>query len=264
MIGTTILPKIIRAAILSTRVQCEGLMPVSLFVVAPFEQGKTRLVLENSSKDSLIVSDVTGIGLLESLQMSPMATTVVVNDLSVVSGHKNSVSHLTVAILNALAEEGCYKIAMPKMQHLDLRGRKVNVIACCVPDIISDRRSWWYRSGFMSRLLQVHFSHSISLQLQIHKAIQNGIQESKASQLEVPASIVRMSIEDKNASDLALLAKEVFKNADETGYRKHKQIRALAAGHALSRTLKATKVDKEDVEFIEECIPFFSKNGNQI
>lgn len=263
MIGTSILPEIIRATILSTKVESHGTMPVSIFIVAPFEQGKTRLAMENSPPETLVLTDLTGIGILEQLQMNPSATTMVVNDLSVVVGHRQNVNKLTISILNALAEEGCYKIAMPKMMHLDLRGRKVNVIACCVPEVVSDKRNWWYKSGFMSRLLTVKFEHSISLQLAIHKSIQNGDQDERPDVLRIPAANIRVEFNDIESAAISNLATRVYQPYGETGYRKHKQLRSLAAGHALMRTWKHPKIEKADIEFIEQCIPFLL-DGRQI
>jgi hypothetical protein len=256
MIGVSILPSIVRATILSTRVIAEATMPVSLFIIAPFEQGKTRLALENCAEDSLVVTDLTGMGLLEALMMSPQATTVVVNDLSVVSGHKENVNKLTISILNALAEEGTFKIAMPKMAHLDLRGRKVNVIACCVPEVVGDRRNWWYKSGFMSRLLSVRFEHSISLQMEIHRAIENGTHDHPKTLLQVPNAPIKVHIPQDIAYAISNLSTKVYREYSETGYRKHKQLRSLAAGHALMRGWKNPVVNMDDVKFVESTIPF--------
>src|SRR6266576_1896395 len=203
MLGMSILQEVVRATILSTKVEAQGTMPVSVFIVAPFEQGKTRLAMENSPPETLVLTDLTGIGMLEQLQMNPSATTMVVNDLSVVVGHRQNVTKLTISILNALAEEGCYKIAMPKMMHLDLRGRKVNVIACCVPEVVSDKRNWWYKSGFMSRLLTVRFKHSISLQLAIHRSIQNGEPDVRPNVLKVPAVPVKVEFTKEISATLA-------------------------------------------------------------
>lgn len=254
------MPQIIRSAILTTKLaRSPGMMPVSLFVVAPFEQGKTRLALENSPEDALLITDLTGIGLLEALLSNQNATTVVINDLSVVMGHRQTVSRLTVAILNALAEEGTYKIAMPHMAHLDMKGRKVNIIACCVPDLVSDRRSWWYRSGFMSRMLTIRFQHGIGLQLQIHSAIANAWEpDNNDSRLKVPAIPVRVVIPDSAIRAIQAMASHVFHKYEETGYRKHKQLRALACGHALTRGWRGAEVNADDISFLEQCIPFLT------
>lgn len=260
MIGVSVLPEIIRSAILTTKIaNSSGIMPVSLFVVAPFEQGKTRLALENSPDDALIITDLTGIGLLEALLGNQNATTVVVNDLSVVMGHRQSVSRLTVAILNALAEEGSYKIAMPHMSHLDMKGRKVNIIACCVPDLVSDRRTWWYRSGFMSRMLTVRFEHSVALQLQIHSAIANNWEPASTNgRLKIPSLPIKVHIPDASIRAIQAIASHVFHKYGETGYRKHKQLRALACGHALQRGWRNVEVLPDDVTFLEQCVPFLT------
>jgi hypothetical protein len=259
MIGVSILPEIIRSTILSTRAVAKGTMPVSIFIVAPFEQGKTRLALENCAKDSLILTDLTGIGLLEALQTSPQATTVIVNDLSVVTGHKENVNKLTISILNALAEEGTFKIAMPRMSHLDLKGRKVNVIACCVPEVVNDRRNWWYRSGFMSRLLTVRFEHSVSLQMLIHSSIENGNHtEKNVELLKVPQLPIEVHFPLEVSNKISNLSSRVYKEYGETGYRKHKQLRSLAAGHALLRPggWKNPQVNDSDIDFLKATIPF--------
>lgn len=264
MIGMDVLPQMIRSAILSTKIDMPNSVSVSLFIVAPFESGKTRLTLQNIGKDSLILTDITGIGLLEALQQNNKATTVVINDLTVATAHRENVNKLTIAIINGLAEEGVYTIAVPKLAHLNLRGRNVNVIACCVPGMEMDKRSWWYRSGFLSRVLMVRFHHSVNLQLAIHKAIQNGevtLNETKI--LNVPEHNVKVSMEAKEAGELAVLAKMISNEHGEMGYRKHKQIRSLAAGHALLRSWKKAQVLREDVEFIEQCLPFLVK-GKEI
>src|SRR5207245_1010054 len=79
-----------------------------------------------------------------------------------------------------------FNIAGRKLAELDVRGRRVNVIACCVPEVVADRRNWWYKSGFMSRLLTLKFNHSLHLQLAIHKAIQNGEHDERSTGLRVP------------------------------------------------------------------------------
>jgi hypothetical protein len=260
MIGVSILPDIVRSSILTTKVAASvGIMPVSLFVVAPFEQGKTRLALENSPEDALIITDLSGIGLLEALQGNQNATTVVINDLSVVMGHRQTVSKLTIAILNALAEEGSFRIAMPHLSHLDLKGRKINIIACCVPDLVSDRRTWWYRSGFMSRMLTIRFRHSVGLQLQIHSAIANNWEiQTMNGNMKVPALPVKVVIPDFAIRSIQAIASTIFHSYGETGYRKHKQLRALACGHAMLRGWRNAEVNAEDVSFLEQCVPFLT------
>lgn len=227
--------------------------------MAPFESGKTRMALENSGEEPVVVSDMTGMGLLETLMQNQKATTVVINDLAAVTGHRQSVSKLTIAILNALAEEGAYKIAVPKLSYLDLKGRRVNVIACCIPELVADRRNWWYKSGFMSRMLVVTFRHSFELRMSIHKAIMNGDPEPNSGtprQLRVPEAMCKVEIDREMSGHIFACEELIAGKLSELGYRKHKQIRGLVAGHALLRSWRGAKVEQQDIDFLHKVIPF--------
>ncbi len=275
MIETHLLAEIVKSALLSARVKIEQAKVTNLFIVAPFERGKTSLVLENSGPQKegdlnvIVLTDVTGMGILEALTLNQKATHVIINDLSAVQGHKEHVSHLTMAILNALAEEGTYKIAVPRMQHLDLKGRTVGVIACCVPDSVSDKRSWWYRSGFLSRMLILRYDHSTRLQLKIMRNIRDDKLEQKTNLLYIPEFPVKVSIPKKESSEIMEVATAIVKetNTGEVGYRKQKQLRGLVGGHALLRGCnwkKGTTVNRTDVDFLEKALPFFTGDGKTI
>ncbi len=256
MIGTNLLGDLVRSTVLSTKVVCDNICPPSLFLVAPFESGKTSIAIANAGEDPLVVSDMTGMGLLETLLQNQKATTVVVNDLAAVTGHRGSVSKLTIAILNGLAEEGVYKIAVPKLSYLDLKGRKVNVIACCVPDLVGDHRSWWHKSGFMSRMLVISFRHSFELRMQIHQAILNGNQDVRQGTLHIPDIPVHVTIDKEMATHIFACEELIAGKLSELGYRKHKQIRGLVAGHALLRGWKGAKVEQQDIDFLHKIIPY--------
>ena len=193
MLNVDTVSKIIRATLLSARVRAEQIKVVSLFLVAPFERGKTTMVLKNKAKDSVVVTDISGMGMLRELKDHPNATHLVVNDLTAVSGHRESVAKLSMTILNALAEEGSFTIAVPNMQDLNLQGRKVGIIACCTPKLVDDQRSWWIRSGFLSRMLVLRFDHSKKLKKAIMSAIENGHKENDPKALRVPDFPVKVS-----------------------------------------------------------------------
>lgn len=265
MLADELLSKIIQSAVLSAKVICPETYPLSLFLIAPIENGKTSLAIQNSGPKPLVVSDVSGIGLLEALYQEKTVTHVVVNDLAAVGGHKASVSKLTISILNGLAEEGCYKIALPRMGHLDLVGRRVGVIACCTPDLIDDNRTWWRRSGFASRVLSVRFAHSLSLQLKILQTIAgNGAGPSSNPRiLRIPEVSIRVTINKSEAQNILQISQQVAKHHGEIGYRRQKQMRSLAAGAALLRTWKRPQVSRKELDFLVECLPFFTQ-GQEI
>lgn len=264
MLSDEILSKIIRSAVLSAKVICPQTFPVSLFLIAPIENGKTSLALQNSGPKPLVLSDVSGIGLLEALYAEKTVTHVVMNDLAAVSGHKSSVSKLTISILNGLAEEGCYKIGLPRMGHLDLSGRKVGVIACCTPDLVDDNRQWWKRSGFNSRVLPVKYAHSINLQIRILQSIANGDDSNGSGKvLHVPEANIRVRIDKPEAQAILQISQQVARYHNEIGYRREKQMRSMAAGAALLRTWKNARVGKTEIDFLYQAIPFFMQ-GQEI
>lgn len=266
MLADEMLSKIIRASVLSARVICHETIPVSIFLVAPIENGKTSLAIKNGGPKPLVVSDVSGIGLLEALYTEKTVTHVVINDLAAVGGHRASVSKLTISILNALAEEGCYKIALPRMGHLDLSGRRIGVIACCTPDLIDDNRMWWKRSGFYSRLLAVRYNHSIGLQIKILQSIaSNGAEHTSLSDkmLKVPEIPVRVEIRDKEAQQILKISQQIAMHMTEIGYRREKQMRSLACGAALMRSWKRPVVGAREIDFLVEALPFFMQ-GKEI
>lgn len=258
MLGTALLGELVRSTVLSTRAKCPNSSPPSLFLVAPFESGKTSIALQNCGEDALVVSDMSGMGLLEALLQNQKATTVVVNDLAAVTGHKNSVAKLTIAVLNGLAEEGVYKIAVPNLSHLELKGRKANIIACCIPDLVNDHRNWWHRSGFISRMLCIYFRHSFELRMQIHQSIMNGHSnpDPKPSILHVPEAMVNVEIDKEMSTHIFACEELLAGKLSELGYRKHKQIRGLLCGHALLRGWRGARVEQQDIDFLQKIIPY--------
>lgn len=267
LIHTELLANFLRSVILTGRVARTDIFPLSIFIVAPVERGKTSLMLENSGDDPIVLTDFSGIGLLETLSQNKEATHIMINDLTCVTGHKHTVAALAIAVLNGLAEEGSYKIGLPRMSHLDMRGRKVGIIACCTPDLYRDNRRWWKQSGFASRLLVIQYDHSEELRIKILNGItnNNGRQQNKTTQhiLQIPKISLYVDIPRKEAEQLLVLSQKLSVLEKEIGYRKLKQLRALACGHALLRNWKSASLNQKDIEFLNDIFPFLTGIYNQ-
>jgi len=204
------------------------------------------------------LSDLTGMGLLHAIKSNPEAATIIINDMTAITGHRGAIPKLTIAVLNALAEEGVYRVAVPGLGDLSFAGRKMNMICCLVPELMSDKRNWWHKSGFLSRVLVLKYRHSLALQMQIHESIARGQSSSMlpSSTLTVPSAPIRVNIPKEIAYKIRSLAETVATELGEFGYRKHKQLRALAAGHALLRSWKNPTVGERDVEFLTQVLGF--------
>lgn len=265
MIGTEKLEEVLKASILSSKVGRTDVRPVCIFLIAPPERGKTSIAL-SIAEHALVITDISALGILDTLRLNPKATHIVLTDLMAVSGHKDNVKCLTVTMLNALAEEGSYKIALPNTGHLDMGGRKIGIIACGVPEMFNDNRMWWINSGFISRLLVLSFDHSPALVMKILNdiATHDGKTVPTKQILPLPEKPIHVEIKERESREIMALAMHLAHKNDELGYRKQKQLRSLACGHALLRKKwKKVQLLPEDTLWLSEIAPFIEgdKNG---
>jgi hypothetical protein len=139
-------------------------------------------------------------------------------------------------------------------------GRR-GIIACITLDLATDGRSWWNKIGFASRLLPFAFSHSGSLTLKIKSMIDAGSAKADPPkrELRVPNSLMAVKFDDKYVRKVREMADAKAKELDDpTGYRRLKQFRALACGHALRRTFKRVAVNQEDIDFLDRVYKYIS------
>lgn len=258
LLGMEIIHEMVKSVLLTSRLLTDG--PVSLMLIAKPESGKTSVVLAESSEEAVICSDLTGGGITQELMNNSRVGHLIINDMVSVMAHKESVNKRTFAIMNALTEEGLFKIALPGSGYYDFKGRKAGII-CCIPEqMVFDQRRWWNSSGFSSRFLPFAYKYSKSLILHIKREnLESGAYERKNGNSkpdDTPKKYVKMNvtISDDMAHKIQLVADHVGKNMEEIGLRRGKQLRALARGHALLKKRKS--VEQEEVEFLREITPY--------
>ena len=193
--------------------------------------------------------------------MKPELRFLVINDLMAIGGKKHNVVQGTISMLAAMTEEGIKATAYPSAVQSFENGKR-GVIVCMTPQMASDNRHWWNRSGFSSRLLPFCFSHSSALTLKINTAIRKGGHDAhwsravdKNFKLPVP---LRVDISNSFAVHVEKLAGIRAAALGEEGYRRHHQYRGLARAHAIWRSWKNRNVSKADVEFLEWVDGFVS------
>ena len=110
----------------------------------------------------------------------------------------------------------------------------------------------------MGRCILVSFSYSDATKLKIHEHIRNGfpakmieIATGRPTPVEIPAEIAT------RVQDLA-----IAQTPSSTGFRIHKQLRALVQAHALYRG--DTKVKMEDFEAIRRLSKFMNLDFPQV
>jgi hypothetical protein len=132
------------------------------------------------------------------------------------------------------------------------------VIAAITKDAFKAREDHWKSIDFVGRCLLVSFSYSEGTKLKIHEHIRKGFPSktieiiiAKATKVEIPSRIT------EKVQDLAI-ARTPF----STGFRLHKQLRALIQAHALY--CGRVKVNMEDFEEIRRLSKFMNLDYYQI
>jgi hypothetical protein len=248
--GFELLRDFVTSVLMTGRVK--GIDPLSALLIAYPERGKTSIVLERPCKSVVAVSDCTGRGLQEICKHRPEVSHIVLSDMITVLAHRGTVARYTISILNAMTEEGIQAIAFPGSIEVFPNGRRA-IIACLTPELVSDHRHWWNKTGFTSRMLPFAFEHSKELQLKIKDALADGKQEHDKNVLALTVPDGRITVEFNQTAKRIIksLAERKAKEFDEIGYRRIKQYRALAAGHALMRTWKNASIQHDDLQFLK-------------
>lgn len=262
LMGFELLREIVGSTILTGRLKNHN--PLSLLLIAPPERGKTSIVLERNAESVAAFSDCTGKGIQDMCLHHPEISHFVLTDMITVTSHRSSVVRYTISVLNAMTEEGLQGIAFPGQVTTFQNGRRA-IIGCLTPTAVNDQRTWWSRSGFASRMLPFSFEHSEDMTLKIKNHIENNhhavnkIEKSKTEiKIKIPKEPVIITVPEERIREIRNMADSKAKELDEKGYRRLKQFITLACGHALFRTGKTGKVEKEDTIFLLHIQPYIS------
>jgi hypothetical protein len=255
LLGMELIQEVVQSVLFTSQLTTDT--PISLMLIAKPESGKTSIVLTESSEEAVICSDLTGGGITQELMNNNKVGHLIINDMVSVMAHKEVVNKRTFAIMNAMTEEGLYKIALPGTGYYDFKGKKVGVICCIPEEMVRDKRRWWNSSGFSSRFLPFAYKYSKSLIVHIKRENletgayerRNGHQKIENSTRKHEKHLVLISAE--MAHKIQIVADHVAKNMEEIGLRRGKQMRALARGHALLQKRKS--VSQADIDFLNEA-----------
>lgn len=260
LVGVELVQEFVESVVTTGRVK--GYPPLSALIIGKPESGKTSIVTEKKCPTIECFSDVTGRGILEIIKDNPGLTHIILNDLVAIMSHRQTVNRYTLAIINALTEEGLQAFATPGgIEHIP-EGKR-GVIACLTFDLALEGRSWWNKTGFSSRLLPFAFSHSSALSLQIKALIDNGTHDpKKKSELRLPKKPIIVALPQKYSAEIRKIsdakAQELSAVTHEEGYRRLRQFRSLACGHALRRSFHKPSVGEKEIDFLGRILPYIS------
>ena len=257
LIGIETLREYVETILLTGRV--DGCRPVSTFLIAAPEQGKTSIAIDRQCKSCIALTDVTGMGIQNLCKMQPEISHFILNDLTAAASHRANVSKFTIQMLNAMTEEGIMAVSYPGHMESFEHGIR-GVIACLTVEQARDHRAWWHRSGFASRILPFCYSYPEKLVLSIKAAIDHdsSFLSKKSDEFKVPDKPLHVAISENQTLAVRQLSDSLARRVEEIGLRKLKQYRALVKAHAIRRTWKKPEVKTEDIQFLQRIDGYIS------
>lgn len=257
MIGTSLVREFLSSILLTGRVREES--PVSTFIIAKPEHGKTSICLETPFACAVDLTDTTGKGLQEILKHKEALTHIILNDLTAMAAHGKTVRAYLIAMINAMTEEGIRSIAFPGQVDVYKDGKR-GIVGCVTPGLISDQRVWFNKIGLSSRILPFHYTYSEQLIIKIKISINNGTKTKEPADLSVPTEMLSVTVDEQMASEIFKISEEKYKElGDDTGIRRLKQFRRLAKAHAILRggtPWKNVRVTMQDIDFLKRIYPY--------
>ena len=280
LIGMDFVVEVIKTVLLTGQLADEK--PVSLLIIASPESGKTTAakianisIASDKHEGELAVplTDATGAGLLKIIKENPQTTHVILNDLSIINGHKNHVVNYLFSIISAMTEEGVSRTADPSgIQPFGEEGKK-GVIGCITPDLVKDRRFVWNKTGLTTRMLPFFYGHGLDVELKVrryHAGLDShSDDDASADGLKIPSKKLKVHVNRKYREQILELASDLAKklsregktknnpNYKEHGYRRIIQFMSLAKAHSLL-THRDGEVHKANVKFLQKLSKFVS------
>jgi len=243
--------KLVNLALLTGRVK--NAKPFSMLLIADTETGKTQILEVFMNLKSIIWANDLSAKIIVDV-VAPLVekgvTHILIPDLLKILSHQKVVVKNTITMLNSLMEEGLKSVMFYGTQKEFKQPVRCGVIAAITRPAFRAREQYWKDIGFVGRCMLVSFSYSDATKLKIHEHIRKGFPaktrfmnfdsrliSSKSSILTLveitTGRPTRVEIQAKIARRVQDLA--VAKTPFSTGFRIHKQLRALVQAHALYR-----------------------------
>lgn len=275
MIGVERLRKALQIVAATASVK-NGSGPISVNLIAPSDAGKSELILSSQPPGSMVVNDFTFATLIQILSRDKPPTYLIVPDLNVVISHKPTVASLAMALLLSLMAEGVSDIpgideeSKLKAKRLKDHGVKVALITGCTPEMFRGKRGQWRKTGFLRRMVPIHYAYNKETQDAIQRSIASG--EDGLKYFHVRAKRLKptvVNINEKIASELRIVSEQITQQlswehshagrtstiaAQAYPFSPHKIVRQLARASALLDGRRA--VNTRDLKAVRDIARF--------
>jgi hypothetical protein len=228
--------------------------PLSLLIIAPVGSGKTELLkaYAEANKGLCLYNDFTSYGLTSLLGQiqAGIVKHVMIADLVRLTARGNPVWHQILLSLNALIEEGVTRIETFHIHFQSPTPVKAGVMAALTTDEWKARRKQWIRLGFLSRAVPISYQLAPEDIQRGEEALYKAEQAFKPVPLNLPEKPLPIHVPEKLKEALMKLGRIIAAvNRDETRFRSHRHVLAMAKASALRKG--RTEVSSEDVNLLK-------------
>lgn len=227
--------------------------PLSLLIIAPIGSGKTELLKAYSANRGVaLFNDFTAYGLyaLLSQVQAGLVKHVLVADLIRLTMRSPAVWHQILLTLNALIEEGVQRVETFHVRFQSPQPVKAGVIAALTTDEWKARRKQWIQYGFLSRAVPVSYHLAPEDLLRGEEAVYKAGRAFEPIRLDLPDKPVNVVVPEKRKDELKRLGRIIAAvNRDETRFRSHRHVLAMAKASALHEG--RSEVSSEDIKLLK-------------
>ena len=231
----------------------DGSEKLSLLIVAPVGSGKTELLRSYAGNRGVaLFNDFTAYGLYSLLNQiqAGLIKHVLVADLVRLTMRGPAVWHQILLTLNALIEEGITRVETFHVRFQSAVPVRAGVIAALTTDEWRARRRHWIRYGFLSRAVPISYHLAPEDVLRGEELIYEAREAFEPAKLDLPERPVKIAVPEEHVEPLKRLGRAIAAiNRDETRFRSHKHVLAMAKASALRSG--RTEVGEEDVRLLK-------------
>jgi hypothetical protein len=273
MVSVEPVEKIIIVVLASGKVK--GEQPLSLFIIAPVECGKTSMLKKHCLRAGSVfyTTDATAFGIIRDTNQlrdfgpSGKLTHIVIPDLLSCLGRKADTVKTFIHFMNSLIEEGVVNISTYATHIKESAEVKAGFITAIPPDPFRDNRRHWGSIGFLSRALPVSFDYQLSTRVNILDYIENQRHlEEKIKCLNLPQKSktvnLPVNLAKKIESYALALAAANSKYQKLYGFRYQRQLQTFAK--ALALVEGKSEVDDQCIQELGRLADYINLNFSKI
>jgi hypothetical protein len=251
--------RLVNLVLLTGRVK--NAKPVSMLLIGDTETGKTQILeVFMNLKPVIWANDLSAHVIVDEVapEVEKGKTHILIPDLLKVLGHQRVVTRNTMTMLNSIMEEGLKNVMFFGTRREFKQPVRCGVVAAITRDAYDAREKYWSSIGFVGRCIPVSYSYSDQTKLKIHEHIRKGFPPKMID--IITGRPTNVEISSKIAEKVQDLAIAIIPFS--TGFRLHKQLRALVQAHALY--CGRSKVKMQDFEETRGLAKFLSLDYSQI